>query len=186
MAHTWSRRAQLKGLRSLSPARARHGEYRLAVSGVGCIGSLCRRRCRSKAFGLTVLNGSKRERIYSLSAPEREVVRLRRRGRSYATIEGELRVGESTVRTFVRRAYRKLDVQARYELPPLSPCAVSSMSEQHGGRLTRTYTVTLSSTPVPGLTETSWTPSRARSSRTPPSPAPLRERGSKRIAPAAS
>jgi RNA polymerase sigma factor (sigma-70 family) len=53
----------------------------------------------------------------SLSPREREVVRLLRAGKSYKTIAQHLGIHEGTVRTLVERAYRKLGVSSRYELP---------------------------------------------------------------------
>lgn len=44
-------------------------------------------------------------------------MRLLRAGRSYKAVAGELHVTVGTVRTLVERAYRKLGVSSRYELP---------------------------------------------------------------------
>lgn len=54
-----------------------------------------------------------------LSRREHEVVRLLRAGKSYKAIAIDLGIRLGTVRTLVERAYRKLGVCSRYELPSL-------------------------------------------------------------------
>jgi DNA-binding NarL/FixJ family response regulator len=54
-----------------------------------------------------------------LTARELQVVRLLRAGKPYKAIAGELGISENTVRTHVHRAYLRLGVSSRYELPRL-------------------------------------------------------------------
>lgn len=58
-------------------------------------------------------------RAATLSPREREVVRLLREGSSYHGIAKALGRSEGTVRTLVHRAYRKLGVHSRSDLPAL-------------------------------------------------------------------
>jgi LuxR family maltose regulon positive regulatory protein len=60
---------------------------------------------------------SLRERLETLSGAEREVVRALKLGRSYRQIALDRNCSENTVRTLIRRAYRKLAISSRYELP---------------------------------------------------------------------
>lgn len=60
-----------------------------------------------------------RLRAETLSPREREVVRLLREGSSYRAIARAIRRSEGTVRTLVHRAYRKLGVHRRGDLPAL-------------------------------------------------------------------
>jgi DNA-binding NarL/FixJ family response regulator len=71
--------------------------------------------------GLHVLPPAAPEAVVSvgpelLTAREAEVLELLQRGRSNAEIAHELHVGLETVRTHVRRVYRKLGVRTRREL----------------------------------------------------------------------
>ncbi len=59
--------------------------------------------------------------IGRLSPREREVLWLIRIGRSYGQVGVILGVTRGTVRTFVERAYRKLGIVSRREIPPIPP-----------------------------------------------------------------
>lgn len=55
--------------------------------------------------------------VVELTAREREVVAALQEGRSYRDVAAHLHLSEGTVRTLVQRAYRKLGISSRYELP---------------------------------------------------------------------
>jgi DNA-binding CsgD family transcriptional regulator len=56
-----------------------------------------------------------------LSRRERDVVYLLRSGRSYAQVQTILVLSNGSVRTYAQRAFRKLDVISRWDLPRVTP-----------------------------------------------------------------
>jgi DNA-binding CsgD family transcriptional regulator len=58
-----------------------------------------------------------RDRVDLLTKAERDVVRKLRAGKSYRAISLDRNCSENTVRTLIRRAYLKLGISSRYELP---------------------------------------------------------------------